>query len=93
VTESQRDETLPLDGVRVLDLTRLVAGNVASVVLADFGADVIKVEHPQRGDDLRRWSEGGVETWPVSAGGAENRLGRRDHPVTTNRGGGGRHEL
>ncbi|NKB68993.1 MAG: CoA transferase [Candidatus Latescibacteria bacterium] len=54
---------LPLDGIRVLDLSRLVAGNMTSVVLADFGADVIKVEHPQRGDDLRRWSEDGVETW------------------------------
>ena len=52
-----------LDGVRVLDLSRLVAGNVTSVVLADFGADVIKVEHPERGDDLRRWSEKGIETW------------------------------
>ena len=57
------DPNLPLDGIRVLDLSRLVAGNMTSVVLADFGADVIKVEHPQRGDDLRRWSEGGVETW------------------------------
>lgn len=57
------DPSLPLDGIRVLDLSRLVAGNMTSVVLADFGADVIKVEHPQRGDDLRRWSEGGVETW------------------------------
>jgi crotonobetainyl-CoA:carnitine CoA-transferase CaiB-like acyl-CoA transferase len=36
---------------------------VVTVLLADFGADVIKVEHPERGDDLRRWSEDGVETW------------------------------
>lgn len=60
---TQASAALPLDGVRVLDLSRLVAGNVTSVVLADFGADVIKVEHPERGDDLRRWSEDGIETW------------------------------
>lgn len=55
--------TGPLDGIRVLDLSRLVAGNMLSVVLGDFGADVIKVENPERGDDLRHWRVGGVETW------------------------------
>jgi crotonobetainyl-CoA:carnitine CoA-transferase CaiB-like acyl-CoA transferase len=53
----------PLEGIRVLDLSRLVAGNVLTVVLADFGADVIKVERPGRGDDLRHWRDDGVETW------------------------------
>lgn len=58
----------PLHGVRVLDLSRLVAGNVVSHVLADFGADVIKVEAPGRGDDLRAWKVGGISTyWKVYA--------------------------
>jgi crotonobetainyl-CoA:carnitine CoA-transferase CaiB-like acyl-CoA transferase len=48
----------PLDGVRVLDLSRLVAGNMLSLQLADLGGDVIKVEPPQ-GDPLRDWREKG----------------------------------
>jgi crotonobetainyl-CoA:carnitine CoA-transferase CaiB-like acyl-CoA transferase len=51
----------PLDGVRVVDLSRLVAGNIVTHVLADFGADVIKVERPGRGDDLRNWRVEGYE--------------------------------
>jgi crotonobetainyl-CoA:carnitine CoA-transferase CaiB-like acyl-CoA transferase len=47
----------PLDGVRVLDLSRLVAGNMLTAFLADFGADVIKVERDGSGDDLRNWRE------------------------------------
>ena len=50
----------PLAGVRVLDLSRLVAGNMLSLQLADFGADVIKVE-PPGGDPLRDWRDGGKE--------------------------------
>jgi len=49
--------TGPLDGVRVLDLSRLVAGNMLSLQLGDFGADVIKVE-PPAGDPLRDWRDG-----------------------------------
>lgn len=47
----------PLNGVRVLDLSRLVAGNMLSLQLADFGADVVKVESPREGDTLRHWRE------------------------------------
>ncbi len=55
----------PLDGVRVIDLSRLVAGNVLTLQLADFGAEVIKVEPPE-GDTLRSWRVRGVETaWKV----------------------------
>ena len=55
------ENTGPLADVRIVDLSRLVAGNMTTHVLADLGADVIKVEHPQRGDDLRRWRVKNVE--------------------------------
>jgi crotonobetainyl-CoA:carnitine CoA-transferase CaiB-like acyl-CoA transferase len=58
----------PLSGIRVIDLTRLVAGNMLSLLLADFGAEVIKVEVPGRGDTLRDWYEEGVPVfWKVYA--------------------------
>jgi crotonobetainyl-CoA:carnitine CoA-transferase CaiB-like acyl-CoA transferase len=62
------DEQGPLDGVRVLDLTRLIAGNMLSLQLADFGAEVIKIEPPGRGDPLRAWQDDGVDChWKVYA--------------------------
>lgn len=45
----------PLHGIRVLDLTRVLAGPWASQILADFGAEVVKVERPGSGDDTRSW--------------------------------------
>ncbi len=56
-----------LDGVRVLDLSRLVAGNTLTGLLADFGADVVKVE-PAAGDTLRGWRTKDVQTnWKLYA--------------------------
>ena len=45
----------PLDGVRVVDLTSSLAGPTCTQILAALGADVVKVEHPQRGDEARAW--------------------------------------
>ena len=57
----------PLAGVRVLDLSRLVAGNTLTQLLGDFGAEVVKVE-PPAGDTLRAWNTKGVATnWKIYA--------------------------
>lgn len=53
---------LPLEGVRVLDLSRLMAGNMLTLQLADFGAEVIKVESAE-GDTLRDWRNDGKSLW------------------------------
>jgi len=56
-----------LNGVRVLDLSRLFAGNLLTQVLGNFGAEVIKVE-PPAGDTLRAWTTAGVAThWKIFA--------------------------
>jgi len=56
-----------LDGVRVLDLSRLFAGNVLTQILGDFGAEVIKVEPPE-GDTLRAWKTEDIDThWKIYA--------------------------
>ena len=47
--------TSPLAGIRVIELARILAAPWAGQVLADLGADVIKVEQPERGDDTRHW--------------------------------------
>ncbi len=71
------EKPCPLDDVRVLDLTRLIAGNMLTMVLADFGADVVKIEPPGRGDPLRDWLVEGVPThWKM--------LGRNKRSVALN---------
>src|SRR6201996_4064242 len=58
----------PLDGVRVVDISRLVAGNMVSLQLADQGAEVIKIEDPSVGDPLRAWRVKGLSLhWKVYA--------------------------
>ena len=59
---------VPLEGIRVVDLSRLVAGNMVSLQLADQGAEVIKIEDPKVGDPLRAWRTKGLSLhWKVYA--------------------------
>ena len=70
----------PLAGVRVLDLTRVLAGPWATQLLADFGADVIKIEEPRTGDDTRQWGP----PWLVAKDGTPTR--ESAYYLSTNRG-------
>lgn len=69
----------PLDGVRILDLTRLLPGNYCTLLLADLGADVVKVEEPERGDYIR-WTPPLVD----GEGAAHRALNRGKRSVTAN---------
>lgn len=60
--EIGENPTGPLTGLKVLDLSRLIAGNMLSLQLADFGADVLKVEPPE-GDSLRNFKTEGLDVW------------------------------
>ena len=68
---------LPLEGVRVIEFCNVAAGPFCGLLLADMGADVIKVEHPQGGDTLRQWP-------PLTGGYSENfaSLNRNKRSVT-----------
>jgi len=59
----------PLEGIRVVDLTRILAGPYCTMMLGDMGAEVIKIEHPKGGDDTRGWGPpflNGVSTYFIS---------------------------
>ena len=60
---------LPLEDIKVLDLSRVLAGPYATMVLGDLGADIIKVERPETGDDTRHWGP------PFAGGEASSKAG------------------
>lgn len=72
--------SLPLAGLKVLDLSRILAGPMCAQILADLGADVIKVERPGSGDDTRHWGP------PFLAADAEGRQGPSAYYLSCNRG-------
>lgn len=65
-SETVIDNNLPLSGIRVLEMGQLIAGPFAGQMLAAFGAEVVKIEPPVRGDPLRTWrklDENGTSYW------------------------------
>jgi crotonobetainyl-CoA:carnitine CoA-transferase CaiB-like acyl-CoA transferase len=70
----------PLKGIRVLDLSRVLAGPWAGQMLADLGAEVLKVERPGIGDDTRSWGP------PFLAGGDDGKRGESAYYLSANRG-------
>ena len=69
---------LPLTGLRVIDLTRVLAGPLCTMLLGDMGAEIIKIEDPADGDETRHWAPfvGGWSTYFLSVN--RNKKERRD---------------
>src|SRR3954466_7550088 len=59
-SDPARQQKLPLEGVKVLELSHIVAGPSGGVILGDMGAEVIKIEHPQVGDTARGMANQGT---------------------------------
>jgi len=81
-----------LEGLRILDLATMAAGPWAASYLADWGADVIKVEHPEMGDHLRRWGRSKGETplfWKSISRNKRAITVKLSHPEGSAPGGGG----
>ena len=74
------EHTPPLEGLRVLDVSTILAGPLCCQILGDFGADVIKVEHPRSGDNMRGHghSKDGVPLWWKEI--SRNKRTRRPRP-------------
>lgn len=71
---------LPLAGLKVLDLSRILAGPMCAQILADLGADVVKIERPSLGDDTRQWGP------PFLAADAAGKRGPSAYYLSCNRG-------
>ncbi len=69
----------PLHGLRIFDLTRILAGPTCTQILGDLGADVIKVEQPEKGDDTRRFAP------PYLRDGDDNETGESAYFASSNR--------
>ncbi|TRX93650.1 hypothetical protein FHL15_005326 [Xylaria flabelliformis] len=81
-TGSTPNPKLPLAGYRVLDMTRVLAGPYCTQILGDLGAEVIKIEHPTRGDDTRAW---GPPYAPYEPGSAHEGPGESAYFLGVNR--------
>ncbi|MFD1589072.1 CaiB/BaiF CoA transferase family protein [Halorientalis brevis] len=70
MTATDDDPAGPLDGLRVIDFSGMISGGYATMVLADFGADVVFAEHPDSHDPIRDWTpfENGTSLWWKSLG-------------------------